>query len=102
MSYLYRCTGTYKSGKFKGQKCTQRHSFKHKVEWYKRTKKCSHCKNEITYLDKWQMKKNKEDVCLCAAYTFPHRPGSSVWCVESKIEPTEEDYKQRHAGMNYG
>ena len=96
MSYLYRCKGTYKSGKFKGQKCSQRHHFKKKVEQYVRKKKCSSCGNEITYMDKWQMKKNKENVCLCAAYHFPHRAGSGVWCVESKKEPSEDDYKSRY------
>jgi len=96
MSYLYRCKGTYKSGQFKGQKCSQRHHFKKKVEQYARKKKCPSCGNEITYMDKWQMKKNKENVCLCAAYIFPHRAGSGVWCVESKNEPTEDDYKARY------
>lgn len=98
MSYLYRCNSTYKSGQFKGQRCTQRHSLKKKVEQYSRTKKCPSCKNEITYMDKWQMKKNKENVCLCAAFIHPHRSGSGsgVWCVESKNEPTEDDYKARY------
>lgn len=96
MTYLYRCTRTYKSGQFKGQKCNQRHVFKKKVEQYVRPKKCPSCGNEITYMDKWQMKKNKEATCLCAAYTFPHRPGSSVWCEQSKKFPTEEDYKARY------
>lgn len=96
MSYLYRCKSTYKTGQFKGQKCGQRHSFKKKVGDYARPKKCPHCENEITYMDKWQMKKNKENVCLCAALTFPHRAGSTVWCVEHKTGPTEDDQKARY------
>lgn len=96
MSYLYRCNGVYKSGQFKGQRCQQRHSFKKKVEQYAKPKECPSCKNEITYMDKWQMKKNKENVCDCGEPWFPHRAGSTVWCIESKKDPTEDDIKSRY------
>jgi len=26
---------------------------------------------------------------------YPHRPASSVWCLKSSIEPTEDDYEKR-------
>jgi len=96
VSYLYRCTRKYKSGPFKGQRCWQRHSFKHKIEWYKKPKICHSCKNEITYIDNWAMKKNKENMCDCGNPHFPHRAGSSVWCVQHPTGPTEEDYKNEY------
>lgn len=96
MSYLYRCNGRYKSGRYKGQKCGQRYSFKKKVEHYARPKICEHCKNEITYMDKWQMKKNKENICHCGEPHYPHREGATVWCLKHKTGPTEDDYKQRY------
>ena len=96
MSYLYRCTRRYKSGPFKGQKCIQRHSFKHKIEWYKFPKKCKSCGNIITYFDKWQTKKNKEAMCDCGNPHYPHRTGSTVWCIQHPTGPTEEDYKGRY------
>jgi len=42
------------------------------------------------------MKKNKENVCWCDAYTHPHRPASSVWCSEHPTGPTDEDYEDRY------
>lgn len=71
----------------------QRHHFKKKVEEYARPKKCPSCKNEITFLDTYQMKKNKQNTCNCGQPHFPHQAGSSVWCIEHKTGPSEEDYK---------
>ena len=96
MSYLYRCTRKYKFGPFKGQRCFQRHSFKKKVDDYVRVKKCPSCKNEITYLDNYQMKLNKKNMCECGDPYFPHRKGSSVWCTEHTTGPTEDDFKHRY------
>ena len=98
MSFLYRCTRTYKSGQFKGQKCRQRHHFKKKVEEYVNPKKCPSCKNEITKIDNWQMIQNKKNTCNCGQPHFPHQAGSSIWCIESKRESTEDDYKARYGG----
>ena len=46
-------------------------------------------------MDKWQMKKNKENVCDCGTPHHPHRMGSNVWCMNHPTGPTEEDYKNR-------
>lgn len=96
MSFLYRCTKVYKSGQFKGQRCYQRHSFKKKIEQYVNPKVCSCCKNEITYIDKWQKKKNKENICTCGEPHYPHREGATVWCIKSKKQPSEDDHKSRY------
>ena len=98
MGWLYRCEKQYRSGPFKGQKCRQRHHFKKRVEEYVRPKKCPSCGNVITLLDRWQMKRNKQNTCLCAAYPFPHQAGSSVWCEQHPTGPTEEDQRHRYGG----
>lgn len=95
MSYLYRCTGQYRTGPFRGKRCYQRHSFKKKVEEYARPKKCHCCGNKITYIDKWQMKKNKEATCDCGSPHYPHRKGTTVWCIYHPTGPTEDDYRNR-------
>ena len=96
MSYLYRCEKQYKSGPFKGQKCRQRHHFKKRVEEYARPKKCPSCDNEITLLDKWQMKKNKENICDCGEPHYPHREGETLRFIKLKTGPTEDVYKARY------
>lgn len=42
------------------------------------------------------MKKNKENTCNCGHLDYPHQAGSSVWCIEHKTGPTEDDYKTRY------
>ena len=63
------------------------------VEDYIRPPKCKICKRPLTYLDRWQMEKNKKTVCRCGGAPYPHREGSVVWCMHHPTGPTEEDYE---------
>jgi hypothetical protein len=98
MSYLVRCKASIKSGPLKGQQCNARHQLKRHPKDYIRKPKCKSCGAELRYVDKWQMKKNKENLCYCDALpnSAPHRAGSTVWCTQHPTGPTEEDYIQRY------
>ena len=83
--FLYRC-----------RNCSKREAKKKRVEEYKRVQKCKDCGHELRYLDKWQMKKNKETTCKCDGVSYPHRIGSIVWCKFHKTGPSEKDYQDRY------
>lgn len=82
------------------RKCRSKRSLNKALEDYTRIPKC-HCGASEWRLDKsrvkaWVRDKDPYNGCLCTALPYPHRKGSSVWCVHSKRQPTEEDHKQRY------
>ena len=92
MTYLYRC----KKRLADGTKCDTRNALKRKLTDYKRPPKCRGCGKELSYIDKWQRAKNRENVCNCGDPHFPHRAGSTVWCTQHPTGPSEEDYRERY------
>lgn len=86
MSFLYRCNS-----------CGQRRALPKLHTDYVRLPMCD-CGKPLTYRDKWQERKNKQARCSCDGYPFPHRHGSGVWCIHSKVLPSDQDYlDRRHA-----
>ncbi len=79
MSYLYRCGH-----------CRKRRALKRLHTDYIRQPKCKVCCHDLTYRDVWQEVKNKES-CKCDAFHYPHRPGSSIYCIEYKKELTQDE-----------
>ena len=75
-----------------------RRTLKKPLEEYQRTPKCKGCGSIKFWTDKYRDKKENKNNCNCDAYWFPHRPGSSPFCIQHPTGPTEEDYKERYGG----
>ena len=89
MIYRYRC-GT--------RTCQTRKSLPHLIDWYIRRPVCPSCKGNTLRLDKWRMQHEVgkgAPTCTCDGYHFPHREGS-LWCIHSKVIPTEEQQRERY------
>lgn len=97
MTYLYRCNRTIRSGVLKGLRCYARRSLPRRVEEYVRKPKCKACGAELTYLDKWQKKKNKATICKCDGLHYTHRKGSK-WCDHYEGAYNEDEMRERHCG----
>ena len=90
MTYPYRCS---KAG------CRKRVSLPQHVEDYKKDKLCPSCGCDSLKFDRNKRKYNRINSCDCAAYHFPHRAGSGVWCDQSTKQPTEQDYIERYGNI---
>lgn len=101
MSYLYRCKARYKSGPYKGKRCQQRHALPRKVEDYTRKPKCPSCGNFISFMDTWQMNKNKETTCNCGLPIYPHRAGSHVLCKQYTGPASDEELEAAFRSLTY-
>lgn len=87
MSYPYRCSKAA---------CRKRVSLPKHIGMYKRVKLCPSCGHDSLKFDRNKRKENRKNACLCAAYPFPHRAGSSVWCDQAEGFPTTQDYIDRY------
>ena len=85
MSFPYRCSKAA---------CRKRVSLPRHVGEYVRVKTCPACGLDSLKFDANKRKNNRKNSCNCAAFPFPHRQGSSVFCDHSKELPTEEQYQQ--------
>ena len=88
MRYYYRCKKTHQ-----GIVCDTRVTLPRPVEDYINKPKCPSCKALLSYRDTWQQAKNRENVCKCDGYHFPHRQG----CKFCNHNPhmTEQDREER-------
>lgn len=71
MAFPHRCT-----------RCERRQTFKRKWTQYVRRKRCWFCGNTKWFLDKWMLRRGREQVCHCDGYSFPHRRRSK-FCREN-------------------
>jgi len=92
MSYLYRCRHV---------NCRQRRALPKLLEDYIRIPKCKGCGRESLRRDLYQEKRNKRLTCNCDGSHHPHQKGSIVWCVDSKVKPTDEDYEDRYNTIRF-
>ena len=85
MSYKYKC---------RCKKCGSRKTLtKHPAE-YMKTLVCWSCKSVNNYRIDWYRTRGKESkkfTCKCDGMPYPHRKGSTPFCVHSDDEPTYED-----------
>ena len=84
--YWYRCNN---------RQCKKRVSFKKKISEYANGKVCADCGSNL-HDASYDKKHKRNETCTCDAYHFPHRKGSSVFCVHSKKQPSEEDYENMY------
>ena len=81
--------------------CTARRPLKREIWEYIRPPKCRTCGAIDWRFDLYRYKsfKNKTgvyDTCHCTGLIHPHRKASTVWCIEHKTGPTEQDFIDRH------
>lgn len=82
--------------------CRTRKTLKQPIDWYRSRPKCPSCKQDTLTLDAYRMKNEVNGhraTCNCDGYRFPHNP-NSLWCEQSTIEPTEQQYSDRYDGGN--
>lgn len=86
MSYSYRCTRA---------NCRARRSLKQHMFQYQHNKepKCSVCGGRLTF-DEHHQANNSKHTCTCDGLAYPHRRGSSVWCVYHPVGPTDIDFEE--------
>lgn len=89
---LYRCKRSKN-----GQQCDTRNALPRAIEKYKRKPRCKGCRRPLTgYVDRWQRRANRSNTCNCNGLPYPHRGGSSVWCMQHPTGPAERDYQDRY------
>lgn len=68
---------------------------------YLRPPACRNCfakdwRMDMSRYKAWLNRTNPYNTCRCNGLHFNHRAGSNVFCVKSKVPPTEEDYRDRY------
>lgn len=74
-------------------RCEARHTFSRRWDKFERPKKCWSCGYTRFYVDKWMIRRGREQKCNCGGYHFPHRKNGG-FCYESP--QAEARWAQRH------
>ena len=89
MTYPYRCTT---------HACRARKTLRKHIHQYIREPVCK-CGGRLSF-DRTTRARDKKRTCICDGYYYPHHSGTEPWCIDAKIGPTEEDFKERHHGIS--
>ena len=63
-------------------RCEARHTFSRKWNTFERVKICRNCGHRRFFVDKWMLRRGRQQKCNCGGYWFPHRKGSK-FCYEN-------------------
>ena len=81
--------------------CRMRKVLARELWEYSQPPKCEICNVvgwviDMTRYKEFKTKTGSYAVCRCDGLHHEHRPGSSVWCIEHKVGPSEADYIDRY------
>lgn len=65
-------------------KCGTRRTLHKQFKYYVRPPTCKKCGHRRFYLDRWMLRRGREQKCNCTGYHFPHRKASK-WCYENPL-----------------
>lgn len=65
---------------------------KHPVEYLRGEKRCA-CGGT---LHDYSSNRKRGNTCHCDGEPYPHRRGSTVWCKDHPLGPTDRDYEERY------
>lgn len=81
------------------KKCLTRVTLNKHPDLYVKRPVCKVCGSNL-HVDMYRFKKeHKKTLCNCDAFHFPHRAGSSVWCIHHPTGPTEQDQIERYGDI---
>ncbi len=71
-------------------RCERRVTFSRLWSTFIRRKRCWFCGGEKFFVDRWMLRRGREQKCICDGYHFPHRKGSRM-CFENPMLPEIEE-----------